>query len=281
MSERFERIAAAGYDGVEARMPAPEDEAEFKRLLKQYGMVYVAQIGRDGGTIDSFTRNVERAAGFEPMLINSHSFRHDANYEEQLDYFHKAIEVEKRIGIKVGHETHRGRAMYTPWSTERLLKDIPELHITADFSHWCVVCESLLEDQAHRLQLSCERAIHIHGRVGYAEGPQVACPAAPEFQAAVEAHFQWWEQIYNHKRQRGDSAFTVSIELGQTPYQQTLPYTLQPVSDTWSDSLWLANQFRARLASLSNSRLSSCCLSGMMCQKHCLTYKSKGKEAGA
>jgi hypothetical protein len=36
---------------------------------------------------------------------------------------------------------------------------------------------------------------HIHARVGYAQGPQVPDPRAPEYQAALVAHERWWDQI--------------------------------------------------------------------------------------
>lgn len=250
LEEKFEWIAAAGYDGIEARMPSTEDEATFKRLVKAYDFACVIQIGRDGGTIESFKVHVERAAGFHPLLINSHSSKHDVSYEEQAAFFAKALDIERKVGFPIGHETHRGRAMFTPWNTARLLQDFPNLTITADFSHWCCVCESLLDDQASRLALACERAVHIHARVGYEEGPQVPHPAAPEYEYALQKHLAWWQDIYHHRKKQGAPFFTCSVELGLPPYQQALPFTKAPVADVWESSQWLASRIRQTIQSL-------------------------------
>ena len=51
-----------------------------------------------------------------------------------------------------------------------------------------VVHESGLEDQAENLELAIAHADYIHARVGYAEGPQIPDPRAPEWQHAVERH---------------------------------------------------------------------------------------------
>jgi hypothetical protein len=77
LEKRFEKIAEAEYDGIEALMPSPEEEATIRRLLKDYGFVCVIQIGRDGGTIGPSKRTRS-----EPLLINSHSAIQDATYEE-------------------------------------------------------------------------------------------------------------------------------------------------------------------------------------------------------
>jgi hypothetical protein len=65
---------------------------------------------------------------------------------------------------------------------------MPDLQLTADLSHWCCACESLLEDQPETLAATLPQVRHIHARVGHAQGPQVADFRAPESQAALAAH---------------------------------------------------------------------------------------------
>lgn len=246
LEEMFQQVSNAGYNGIEARLPAPEDESRFRELLEQYGFDYIAQLGRDGETIESFAFHVERAASFNPILINSHSSRDDMPYDNQLKFFEKALEIERNIRIPIGHETHRRRAMFTPWTTERLLRDLPDLSITADFSHWCCVCESLLEDQVDRLALACSRTIHIHARIGYAQGPQVPDPRDPAFSSELEAHERWWRSIIQHRRKAGHSWTTITPEFGPPNYMHTLPYTKRPVSDLWDVCFWMANRCRVK-----------------------------------
>jgi hypothetical protein len=165
-------------------------------------------------------------------------------YELQLAFYEQALILEKAISIPVGHETHRGRAMFTPWATARLLQDLPDLKITADFSHWCCVCESLLEDQTDNLKLAFERTIHIHSRVGYAEGPQVPHPAAPEYKLELDTHEGWWQEIVDLWESKNPSAITLTPEFGPPGYMHTLPFTNQPVADLWEVCLWMANRLK-------------------------------------
>jgi hypothetical protein len=239
LEQQFKLISEAGYAGIESSMPDPANESIFRKLLKEYDLEYTAMVFTDGDHKKFFTQQVERAATFSPVLINAHSSKDDAPYEEQLEFYRHAMDVERFVGIPVAHETHRGRAMFTPWATEKLLKDVPGLSLCADFSHWCSVCESLLENQGERMKIAAERSIHIHSRVGYAEGPQVNHPAAPEHAAALAAHSAWWRDIVRNRRDQGAEFLTVVPEFGPPGYLQTLPFTNQPVSDLWEVCLWM------------------------------------------
>jgi sugar phosphate isomerase/epimerase len=243
---QFKRIAEAGYSGIETGMPSEQDEANFKELLIQYDLKLILQVYTDGDPITSFEKQVERAAGFKPLLINSHSAKDSMPYEDQLRFFEQALLIEKEVKIPVGHETHRGRATYTPWSTARLLRDLPDLRIVADFSHWCCVCESMLEDREDDLALAIERAIHIHARVGYEHGPQVPDFRAPEYESALHRHESWWDEIAKRHKQSGSSTLTMTPEFGPPGYMHTLPYTNQPVIDLWDICYAMRERFIGR-----------------------------------
>jgi hypothetical protein len=120
--------------------------------------------------------------------------------------------------------------------------------LSADFSHWCVVSESLLADQAESLGLAIERTDHIHARVGFEEGPQVADPRAPESSAALEAHLGWWDRIIALHRAKGSALVTVAPEFGPSPYMPSLPWTGQPVSDQWATNVRMMGLLRGRWA---------------------------------
>lgn len=242
--EALAAIAAAGYDGVEGPVPPVEHREEFMALLQAHKLSYIALIATSGAHEDAFTAGVKAAAALQPELIISHSARDCMDAERQLNFFKHAVAVENQYGIPVGHETHRHRAMFTPWTTAKLLTALPDLKLTADFSHWCCVCESLLEDQTEHLQLAMERTIHIHARVGYAQGPQVPHPGAPEYANELRAHESWWKQILATRTRRGFAYSTITPEFGPPGYMPTIPYTNEPVSDLWETCLWMANRLR-------------------------------------
>jgi sugar phosphate isomerase/epimerase len=258
LESQFERIAAAGFDGIESPAPAvieqyfgfPAEERLFRQLLEQYNLDYIAMVftGGDNHT-ESFNRQVEHALTFTPVLINSHSARDNMPLAEQLAFFDNAQKVEQKIRTPIAHETHRGRAMFTPWTTAALLREFPALNITADFSHWVCVCESLLGDQKENLELAIRGTVHIHSRVGYAHGPQVPHPAAPEYELELRAHEFWWKQIVDTHANAG-TQLTVTPEFGPPDYMPRLPFTNQPAADLWQVCLWMKYRFDQMVASI-------------------------------
>lgn len=245
IQDLFRQIANAGYQGVESPLPAADQEQQFRRLLKDYRLEFIAQVLTEGPDhAASFAIQAERAASFDPLFIVSHSGKDSHSPEEQLTFFEQALQTESRLGIPVAHETHRGRSLYAPWNAAALLGRLDNLKINADFSHWCVVAESLLEEHAVLMDLACSRAIHIHGRVGHREGPQVADPRAPEYCEELSAHENWWKKIVKHRIGQGADTITFTPEFGPPGYMPTLPYTRQPVADLWEVNLWMAERFK-------------------------------------
>lgn len=248
--EQLGRAAAAGYNGVEAPLPSKDDEQVFKQLLERYGLSYIAQIVTQGDHSSSFADLVERAAAFRPQLIVAHSAKDSMSEDEQDRFYEQALQVEQLWNIPIGHETHRGRAMFTPWATARLLRKFPELRITADFSHWVNVCESHLEDQGEAIALAVSRTIHIHGRVGYPEGPQIPHPASPYYQAELRLFMDWWLNIFRHQEENGNAIATFTAEFGPPGYMHTDPFTNSPISDLWEVNEWMTGYVKQKFQEL-------------------------------
>jgi len=249
LRENLERIAASGiYTGIEAGVPEPSEEKAFLSLLEEHGLDYIAMVYTSGPDhYASLEKQVEAAARLKPLSITSHSLLDRSGDAEQEEFFAKAVALQREVGIPIGHETHRGRAMFTPWHTAKLLRQFPELWITADFSHFCCVCESLLEGQEDDLQTIIGRVTHIHARVGYAEGPQVPHPAAPEYARELTVHVRWWAQILASRTAKGFPLTTVTPEFGPPGYLHTLPFTDRPVADLWEVCLWMARHLEESL----------------------------------
>ncbi|QYS94238.1 hypothetical protein H0G86_001579 [Trichoderma simmonsii] len=74
--------------------------------------------------------------------------RDDWNIEESIKFYEGTIKIDRELGVSgfVCHETHRSRSLFNPWVTRLILEAIPELRLTADFSHWMVLGERLLDD---------------------------------------------------------------------------------------------------------------------------------------
>lgn len=245
-------IREGGFDGVEMGAPTTAGEARALRaLLDELGLALIVQQWTQGATPEEHTRSLEeqvtRAAALRPLLINSHTGRDLFSLAENLSVLRRAQALSRDCGVPIVHEIHRGRATYCVGATLALLEAMPELRLTADFSHWCCVHESLLEDQAAAVARAGEHCDHIHARVGHAEGPQVSDPRAPEWREALEAHLRWWQAIVDLHRARGSTQLTICPEFGPPGYMPTLPYTRQPVADLWEINLYMRTLLAERL----------------------------------
>ncbi len=245
-------IREGGFDGVEMGVPEDADERrELGTLLGRLGLQLIVQQWTAGSSPQehawSFEQQYRRAAELRPPLVNSHTGKDYFSTAENLLVFSRARELEQELGIPVVHEVHRGRATFSTTSTAALLERMPDLKLAADFSHWCCVHESLLQDQGQLLERAIARSFHVHARVGHPEGPQVSDPRAPEWQAALEAHLGWWQRIVDRRRAEGAEQLTICPEFGPPDYMPTLPYTRQPVSDLWQINCHIRELLRKRL----------------------------------
>jgi len=165
-----------------------------------------------------------------------------------LEFLSAAMQLANQYSATISFETHRGRSFFNPWVTARLCALLPELELTADVSHWCVVCERLLDVEADLLAPLCERVRHIHGRVGFEQGPQVPDPRLARYRAALDSHRRWWRRIWDCQRRHGFTRTTLTPEFGPDGYQQVDAVTGTPVGSLWEINRWMARdqhrQFR-------------------------------------
>ena len=118
---------------------------------------------------------------------------------------------------------------------------MPQIRLTCDFSHWCVVCERLVDTEMDVIAKAARHAHHVHGRIGYDQGPQVPHPAAPEYAPALASHQRWWELIWRSQLERGYTVSTMTPEFGPDGYLHQLPFTGMPVADLWEMNRWIGH----------------------------------------
>jgi sugar phosphate isomerase/epimerase len=182
------------------------------------------------------------------LLVNAHTGRDAWSDDDSSRFYDEALRIEAGLGVRVAHETHRGRVFYNPWTTARLLERFADLKLCADFSHWVCVSERLLDDQNELMQEVSTRCLHIHARVGHEEGPQVPDPRAPEFRRHVDAHERWWKSIWLAQEAAGTQDSTLTPEFGPPRYMQALPYTGMPVADLEAICDWQMQRQREQFA---------------------------------
>ncbi|MEO6730858.1 MAG: TIM barrel protein [Ferruginibacter sp.] len=251
------KVKQEGYDGIEIWWPTEQkDQEQVFASLKKYNLeIGFLAAGHESNFDDHFSnfkKMIEAAVSNKmqkPLYINCHSGKDYFSYDDNKKIVAYTLGLSKSSGIKIYHETHRSRMLFAAPVAKKFLETIPDLRITFDVSHWCNVSESLLQDQPETLELAIQHTDHIHARVGHPEGPQVSDPRAPEWKAALDAHFNWWDKIVALKKQKGE-VLTVLTEFGPPDYMPTLPYTRQPLADQWSINVYMMQLFRKRYLGL-------------------------------
>lgn len=248
-------IKGAGFDGVEMQVPGNRDERNrLGALLIEIGLGIVVQVRAEGATVDEQIDSLEKELGktveLNPLLVNVHCGKDYWPLAENVRVISSVQKAAGELGIKILHETHRARATFCTTSTMEIIDAIPEIRFTADFSHWCCVHNSLLQDQQGSVNRVIERSDYIHVRVGCAASPQISDPRADEWREAVEVHVRWWERIAEHHRKNNAELLPVCSEFGPPEYMVTLPSTGKPVSDRWEINCYMKEMLKERLSHL-------------------------------
>ena len=242
----FPQFRELGFGGIEVALPVARERRRLRRLLAEHQLDCIPQIFTAGANVaahlESYRRQVDEAASLSPRFINSHSGQDAWSESEASRFFEAALAIEQSGGIRIAHETHRGRILFHPWVTRRLLERFETLKLCCDFSHWVCVCERLIDDQIAIIRQSAARCLHLHARVGYEQGPQVPDPRAPEYVAHLAAHERWWRLVWDAQQHRGERTSTLTPEFGPPGYLHTLPFTQAPVSDLWEICHWQARR---------------------------------------
>lgn len=256
----IDRVVAAGFDGIEMSLPlAPAERADWTTRIAAAGLALVAQ---QWETVfhpafeahqAALRQYLDNACAARPLFVNSHTGKDYYSAQQNLELLALASAISAEHGVPVYHEIHRSRFSGHPMLLLPYLRKLPALELTADLSHWCCACESLLEGQDATLATTFGHVRHIHARVGHAQGPQVADFRAPEAAEALARHLHWWDQIVAARKAAGAARMTITPEFGPVPYTPTLPYTGEPVSDAWELNVAMRALLRARYGSAPTS----------------------------
>jgi len=252
IEESLRQIRSAGFDGVELGVPVTTVECtEIRHRCEDLGLRIVAQqwtVG-DGAAAHagSFEEQYRRSILLRPLRVNSHTGKDFFGLKENLEVFDRATALEIAEGVPVVHETHRGRALFSATNTRNILAERPELRLTADFSHWCCVHESFLEDQPEALHAAIGRSFYVHARVGYSQGPQIPDPRAAEWAPALQAHLEWWKAIAAARASEGLQELHVCPEFGPAPYMTLLPHNRQPIANLWEVNCFMRDWLKINL----------------------------------
>lgn len=235
----FDFALAQGFDGVEVHMP--NDDLQKNRFIETIEAVkqkhptflivlqQVASLKNESveAYISHVLSRLEQLKSFYPDFINSHTGKDYYSYSNNCKIIEAIENFSSQSQIPVYHEIHRGRFTFHLATTLPYLSEFPEMQLVGDLSHWCVVSESLLQDQDELLRLTFPHIKHLHARVGFEQSPQVNNPFAPEWERQLNTYVNWWHQIIDLH----GGKMTITPEFGPSPYMPQMPFSEEPLAN--------------------------------------------------
>ena len=255
--EFLHKVKSEGYDGVEMSLPLDKNNfQEVVQLLENYELLLIGQhwetVERDISLhMKEYESRLYHLAEAKPLFINSQTGKDYYSFGQNESLIKRAAEIEKSTGVKIVHETHRGKFSFAAHVCKGYLEAIPELQLCLDVSHWCNTAETFLYDQEEAVDLAIERTFHIHSRVGHTQGPQVTDPRCEEWQEALQRHLFWWDKVVNKFEAQGSELLTITTEFGPSPYMVQLPGSNESIASQWDINVFMKNLLKHRYASLS------------------------------
>lgn len=264
--EFLARLQRDGYSGLEINLsPGSIDEPGFfdtiQQLRDKNNFTFIGQVVLDGFNetpkqhTDRMKERLEYVAGFKPDFINAHTGRDFFSFVDNCRTIDEVENLAAKLGVRVLHETHRGRFSFHLPTLLQYLETFPELRLTGDFSHFCTVSESLLEGQREMLSAIIPNIGHVHARVGSAQSAQVSNPFAPEWNEHLAVFLDWWKSIVDYHSRYGSRSFTITPEAGPSPYMPERPFTREPLSNQWHVNLLMKNYLKQHLEVWANTAI--------------------------
>ena len=251
-----DKVIHADYDGIEISLPpSGQFTGNFLKKLDKVreqrpDFVFIAQqlTSPENEKVDAYILKMERRLAelisYQPHFINSHTGKDYFSFDDNCRVIEAAMQMSIKSGMPIYHETHRGRFSFHASTLITYLQKFPELELVGDFSHFCVVSESMLQGQEDILQKIIPHVAHLHARIGSEQAPQVNDPAAPEWQHHLEIYVSWWRKILDIRKESGCDAFTITPEFGPYPYMPQAPFTQEALSNQWISNIFIANKLK-------------------------------------
>lgn len=252
LANKLKRIKDAGFDGVEYGTILEKKSAnEFVAIANDLELKIIGQQHKaDGKNFEEYKANfiahLYALTEQNPLFINSQTGKDYFTFDNNAELIEIAEQIAAQTKVQIIHETHRGTFAFCIKEIVPFINKYPNLKFTADFSHFCVVSESFLENQQESLHEIILRSNHIHARVGHPQSPQVPDPRILEWQHALDIHLSWWDEIIKYQKQNLSTVFTITPEFGAAPYMTLLPNTGKPIADQWGINVYMKNLLKKR-----------------------------------
>ncbi|KAI9932353.1 hypothetical protein ASPWEDRAFT_182832 [Aspergillus wentii DTO 134E9] len=234
----FPTLKQQGYVGVEIDITGHTDLATIRRIADEAGLEISVLIHTQWPSyagpkppgltpqdhLNGYRAQLQAAKALRPVKINAHSGDDGWTTDQAVEFFSGTFAIDAEVGLegRVSHETHRNRALFTPYATAAVVKRVPNIRLTGDFSHFVVACERLLdvgEEDKELIRTIIPNVTHIHARMGTIQSSQIPEPTNPVFAEERKFFENAWKQMVQSIATRYPSdPITFVPEYGPYPY---------------------------------------------------------------
>ena len=242
IAERFDRVRAAGFDGMAIDLGAL-DIVSARALVPEFGRTGLR------GLLTAFPRSIEELRPAlhlakdigSPFVIVVGQVMPLAVHD-MAEAIKAWMAISDQEGVPIQFETHRNCITNDLFSTLLLLDAIPDMRLSADLSHYVVdreMMQPISRDYQAYVGRILERSDSFQGRV--ANRCQVQLPLHfPQHRIWIETFLDWWRRGFASWQRRAarneDCIFL--CELGPRDYAIT-DANGEELSDRWSEALIL------------------------------------------
>jgi hypothetical protein len=242
VSERFDRVRDAGFDGMAIDLGAM-DLAAARAVVPEF-----ARTGL-GGLLTAFPRSI---AGLRPALHLAKDIGSPfvivvgqvmpLAVDDMAEVVRAWLSIAREEGVPLQFETHRNCITNDLFATLLLLDRVPAMRLSADLSHYVVdreMTQPIAADYQDYVTRVLDRSDSFQGRV--ANRCQVQLPLHfPQHQVWVETFRQWWRRgfaLWQRRATPGADCLFL-CELGPRDYAITDADGAE-LSDRWDEALLL------------------------------------------
>ena len=242
IAERFDRVRAAGFDGMAIDLGAL-DIVSARALVPEFGRTGLQ------GLLTAFPRSIEELRPAlhlakdigSPFVIVVGQVMPLAVHD-MAEAIKAWMAISDQEGVPIQFETHRNCITNDLFSTLLLLDAIPDMRLSADLSHYVVdreMMQPISQDYQAYVGRILERSDSFQGRV--ANRCQVQLPLHfPQHRIWIDTFLDWWRRGFASWQRRAarDEDCIFLCELGPRDYAIT-DANGEELSDRWSEALLL------------------------------------------
>ncbi|BCM90182.1 hypothetical protein IAD21_02033 [Abditibacteriota bacterium] len=243
LEEKIRRVKEAGFEHVECWIRDDEAGQRIAALVRDAGLQLV--FCHRPMTVQDTIQAVETAAAFGAQFVMCQPATAYHSLREVAGIVTAGAEKAAESNLPYFVETHRNNFTETIPQTLELIATVPDITITADFSHFVVVGEFYgwaSEGAVERMRPIIERVGHVHGRISNGEQVQVDVGDGTDLSEGTPAglFFELWRECFASwkRRAKPGDVMPFTSELGPPRYAITTPDGRE-FSDRWQQALVL------------------------------------------